>query len=58
MNFSKLISYSTDICWNGQGTMEWHGMGKSIDYQTNLVFDYEILGWILQLAKYENYNIL
>jgi hypothetical protein len=22
--FSKLISYSTDICWNGQGTMVFH----------------------------------
>jgi hypothetical protein len=47
-----------DMCWNGQGTMVWHGMAKSIDYQTNLVFDYEILGSILRLAKYENYYIL
>jgi hypothetical protein len=46
------------MCWNGQGTMVWHAIDKSIDYQTNLVFDYEILGSILGLAKYENYYIL
>jgi hypothetical protein len=24
MNFSKLINYSTDMCWNGQGTMVYN----------------------------------
>jgi hypothetical protein len=28
MNVSKLINYSTDMCWNGQGTMVWRAVEK------------------------------
>jgi hypothetical protein len=35
MNFSKLINYSTDVCWNGQGTttvFDLQGAGSERTY--------------------------
>jgi hypothetical protein len=29
MNFSKLINYSTDMCWNGQGTRVCGAVGAT-----------------------------
>jgi hypothetical protein len=53
MKISKLINYSTDKCWNGQGTTVFiyrHGLGAHLcsffvlgrATYTNLIYKYKI----------------